>query len=182
MNATFIPGWDETNGNTNSFLYRVMGEYKCCEYVLGKPLSDAFIKKIQLSNICVIHSAGFWAFLVAYKRGYLNHVTKVVVFDGWYPETCKISELPGDGNIEYVFAFPTFGNRAEYPLETDVVRPAMKLHKNITVARLVGYGHNIMFGEVGLTKASELITNTVNLKNEGFEWIAACPSTEYIKQ
>jgi hypothetical protein len=152
-----IPGYDSKNGNTNSVLYKTY-KTKCSQYVLDQPLEDQYQFIDSDSKEVIVHSYGFFIFLVGYKLGLFKN-TSLVVIDGWFPKDCKFNgteykiELPP---IPTVFLFPTFGDRKDYPLEA-IVRQAMTSRKDITVVRAIGFGHNLLFGSFDEHMVADLV-------------------------
>ena len=141
--ALLIPGYDDANRNKNSCLYKVYGESACVCYTPGEFVSFP----ADSTEILIVHSYGFYAFLAGRSAGLLRGVKKLIVIDGYFPSNQKWGdvavrvEIPKD--ISCVFFFPTYGDRSGYPLES-VVRQAMVERRDITVARGVGYGHNLL--------------------------------------
>ena len=160
--VTYIPGYDSTNKNANSCLYRVFGKDACTLYNPGDELD------VIATPTVVVHSYGFYALVAA---GILSaDVKRVVVLDGWIPElqswgndVCPVY-IPE--NISWVFFFPTVGNRTEYPLEA-VVRQAMVARKDITVVRGVGFGHNMLFApKITEERVREVVQKLIELPDE----------------
>jgi len=170
MSYTLIPGHDAVNGNTNSCLYRAFGD-QCVRYDPAKPIAeqlDAFPE--QGEETVVAHSYGFAAFVAARAAGRLQAATKLIVLDGWYPEDGMwtgeplLIQLP---NIQCIFFFPTVGNRSEYKLEADIVRPAMASAHDITIVRGQGFGHNLVYQSFGADEVKELIKSLGYLTGVG---------------
>lgn len=159
--ALILPGYDPTNGNANSVLFKT---YKnmCSTYTLGKPLEDQTDILINGDfNIAVVHSYGFFVFLIGYQIGLFKNVTSLVVIDGYFPKDRKFNETEYEIKlppIPILFFFPTFGNRQDYPLEA-IVRQAMISRKNITVVRGHGFGHNLIFEKFDTDKVADLVLN-----------------------
>lgn len=161
-----IPGHDSKNGNTNSFLYKTYGSL-CSEYVLDKPLENQPFVNAD-SECAVVHSYGFFIFLAGLKKGLFKNVNSLVVFDGWFPNDCKfmseeisVEDLP---NVPTTFFFPTVGNRRGYPLES-IVRKTMISRNNITIARGIGFGHNLLYQNFDTKKADELVNYLCKLSD-----------------
>ncbi len=167
LSTLILPGYDSKNGNRNSFLYKAFGEM-CNEYVLDKPLEEQESIIKPSSEIAVVHSYGFFIFLVGYQNGLFKNIKSLIVFDGWFPSDCKFNgidysiELP---DIRTVFFFPTFGDRKDYPLES-IVRQSMISRKNITVVRGLGFGHNLLFGEFDENSVNSLTVSLLRLPDE----------------
>ena len=141
--AMVIPGHDDEHFNSNSCLYRTYGAAACTLYNPGSvdstPAAD--------SDIAVVHSFGYFAFLAIRAGGGARNVKRLVVIDGWFPRDKMWGTLPVSPgvpeNVACTFFFPTYGDRSGYSLEA-VVRQAMVNRRDITVVRGVGYGHNLL--------------------------------------
>lgn len=163
--ALILPGHDSKNGNENSCLFKI---FKSSTYVLNKELTDQETIINSDSEVAIVHSYGFFIFLVGYQKGLFPNVESLLVIDGWFPKDCKFNgteypiELP---KLPTVFFFPTFGSRKDYPLES-IVRQAMITRKDIHIVRGIGFGHNLLFGDFDKFKANDLILNLQLLGNE----------------
>lgn len=159
MDLLVIPGYDSKNGNTNSCLFKAYGVDKCEQYVLNKPLEEQNFMNFA-SEKAVVHSYGFFIFIVMRKLGFFSSVKQLVVLDGWFPYDCKFNgkeypiDLPED--ILMTFFFPTVGNRKDYPLEA-VVRQQMVKRKDIHVVRGINFGHNLIYNEFTPDCVTELV-------------------------
>lgn len=129
-----IPGHDDATLNTNSCLYKTFGAAACISYNPG----DLAQFPETCPDTAIVHSFGYFAFLVARAAGRLRDVTRLIVIDGWFPHdkqwgsvTCAVDVPAG---VACTFFFPTFGDRSEYALEA-VVRQAMVTRRDITVVR-----------------------------------------------
>ena len=161
LEATFIPGFDERTKNTNSCLYRAFPETAVVPYD-HVDYNDNFPE--QGRETVVVHSYGYYAFLMARAGGRLRACKRLLVIDGWFPSKSRMSaELPT--GVSCVFFFPTFGDRTDYPLEA-VVRQAMVSRADITVVRGVGFSHNLVYGAFGEAGVRELVSGLAQLPTE----------------
>ncbi len=159
----------------------------CSSYVLDKPLQEQSFQDAD-SITAVVHSYGFFIFLVGYQQGLFQNVKTLLVFDGWFPADCIF-----DGNeypinlpaIRTIFFFPTFGNRREYPLEA-IVRQQMIVRNDITVVRGHGFGHNILFDNFGTANTFALIVNLLasvpEERTNDLDLVVKYPSTKLEKK
>lgn len=173
-----LPGYDTQHGNKNSCLFRGFPD-ECEQYVLDKPLCDQHWNHPHAES-AIVHSFGFFIFLVGLKNGLFQHVKNLIVIDGWFPRDGKFQDhaysihLPTD--IKCTFFFPTVGDRKDYPLEA-IVRQFMATKDNheIVIIRGEGYGHNLIYNEftsekmVGFVQKLEGIAKMYR-KSFGMEW------------
>jgi hypothetical protein len=173
-----IPGFDTETGNTNSVLFRAYPD--CLTYTKGESLAERWKDKdiVKTATTVVVHSMGFFAFLVALDEGLFQQVNKLLVLDGYYSKNQMWGEkecpvyIP---DIHSVYFFPTVGNRSTYLLETE----HLNMHREnpkFKVVRGVGFGHNLLYESFDVEKARELIQRLIVLL-EPEEWRVTYPFT-----
>jgi hypothetical protein len=158
-----LPGYDAINGNKNSCLFKMYPE--CTTYTLDQPLEDQQIKIEDSTTTAVVHSYGFFIFMVGHQRGLFKEIKHLVVLDGYFPRDCTFMgesykmTLPEQVNM--LFFFPTVGDRSSYPLEA-VVRQAMVTRNGIFVVRGIGFGHNLLYQEFQESQGKLLVQNCID--------------------
>jgi hypothetical protein len=154
----YFPGYDKERGNRNSVLYKVYGD-KCTTYDPTKSISSQNFENKE-ATVAIVHSYGYFAYAVLSKLGYFENVKTLVVLDGYIPPHGSMFGLNMTVGVPLpqsaVFFFPTVGDRSEYTLER-VLEENYSEMTNYKIVRGVNYGHNILFGEVDVEKAKELI-------------------------
>ena len=162
MDALLLPGHDDATGNRNSFLFR---SYPfCAEYVTNQDLKEQHIRNAD-APVAMVHSYGFWAFVVGYQLGLFPNVKQLVVFDGWFPANKEFNGVKYEVKLPPIptkFFFPTFGDRSGYPLESIVHQVRALGRKDLGIFRGIGFGHNLLFGEFDEAGARDLVALVID--------------------
>ena len=142
--SLIIPDYEQGVQNTGSCLYQGFGEKECSQYVLDIPLREqtGFIN--EDANIAIVHSYGYFIFLVGRNEGMFKNVKLLLVLDGYCPEPrifngnpCLINiDAPG---VPTAYFFPT-RDRHLFPLKEEL-RICNFIFKGYD------YGHNLIFGD-----------------------------------